>query len=227
MNFREVDRKLCLIRDSRLAQVLDPEQKTQADAVLFCGYIDHTRGLTYQVLGLVCCKGNDYALVSDAQVAGLKVRADAVDEERVRPIENKALEELLRDRIDKLSVYYANKDVVAIRAMEEIDPFRHPQYPDDMCAIFLMPVHRLEQMWVRAEMAARTGDGTLLIGGILLNEPDNVPDLHMGAVVTLTVIETKCGRPCVGVPGMVVNYRRVKCGAGLQIILFCNKSIID
>ena len=33
MNFREVDRKLCLIRDSRLVQVLDPEQKTQANAV--------------------------------------------------------------------------------------------------------------------------------------------------------------------------------------------------
>lgn len=47
MDFREVDRKLCLIQDSRFVQVLDPEQKTQANAVLFCGYIDHTRGLTY------------------------------------------------------------------------------------------------------------------------------------------------------------------------------------
>lgn len=207
MNFREVDRKLCLIRDSRLVQVLDPEQETQANAVLFCGYIDHTRGLTYEALGLVCCKGNDYALVSDAQAAGLKVRADAVDEERVRPIENKALEELLRDRIDMLSVYYANKDVVAIRTMEEIDPFRHPEYPDDMCATFLTPAHRLEQMWVRAEKAARTGDGTLLIGGELLNEPDSIPDLHMGAAVTLTVIDTKRGKLCVGVPGMIVDYR--------------------
>ena len=65
MNFREVDRKLCLIRDSRLVQVLDPEQKTQADAVLFCGYIDHTRGLTYEALGLVRWDGDDYELISD------------------------------------------------------------------------------------------------------------------------------------------------------------------
>ena len=202
MNFREIDHKLCLIQDSRFVLALDPEQKTQANAVLFCGYIDHTRGLTYEALGLVRCEGNDYALVSAAQATGLKVRADAVDEGRVRPIENKALEEQLRDRIDILSVYYANKDVVAIRTMEEIDPFRHPQYPDDMCAIFLTPAHRLKQMWVRAEKAVRTGDGTLLIGGKLLNEPDSIPDLHMGAAVTLTVIETKCGRQCVGVPGI-------------------------
>lgn len=202
MNFREVDRKLCLIQDSRFVQVLDPEQKTQANAVLFCGYIDHTRGLTYEAMGLARCEGDDYALVSVAQAAGLKVRANAVDEERVRPIENKALEELLRKRIDTLSVYYANKDVVAIRAVEEIDPFRHPQYPDDMCAIFLTPAHRLEQMWIRAEKATRTEDGTLLIGGKLLNEPDNIPDLHMGAAVTLTVIETKRGKQCVGMPGI-------------------------
>lgn len=207
MNFREVDRKLCLIQDSRFVLALDPEQKTKANAVLFFGYIDHTRGLTYEALGLVRCEGNDYALVSDAQVVGLKVRADAVDEERVRPIENKTLEELLRDRIDMLSVYYANKDVVAIRTIEEIDSFRHPQYPDDMCAIFLTPAHRLEQMWVRAEKAVRTGDGTLLIGGKLLNEPDSIPDLHMGAVVTLTIIDTKRGKQCVGGPGMIVDYR--------------------
>ena len=62
-------------------------------------------------------------------------------------------------------------------------------------------------MWVRAEKAARTGDGTLLIGGKLLNEPDSIPDLHMGAAVTLTVIDTKRGKLCVGVPGMIVDYR--------------------
>ena len=65
MDFRQVDRELCLIQDSRFVQVLDPEQKTQANAVLFCGYIDHTRGLTYEALGLVKWEGNNYELIPD------------------------------------------------------------------------------------------------------------------------------------------------------------------
>ena len=79
----------------------------------------------------------------------------------------------------------------------------YPQHPDDIYALFLTPENRLEQMWVRSEKAARAADGTLLIVGKLLNEPDNILGLHMGAAVTLTVVETTRGTQCVGVPGMV------------------------
>ena len=44
MNFREVDRKLCLIQDSRFVLALDPEQKTKANAVLFFGKINVSGG---------------------------------------------------------------------------------------------------------------------------------------------------------------------------------------
>ena len=203
MNFREVDRKLCLIRDSRLVQVLDPEQKTQADAVLFCGYIDHTRGLTYEALGLVRWDGDDYELISDTQGIGLKVRADSVDEAQVQPIEDAKLEARFRSSIDTLSVYYRDENLAGVRELTELDPFRYPQHPDDIYALFLTPENRLEQMWVRSERAAHAADDALLIAGKLLNEPNNIPGLHMGAVVTLTVVETTCGKQCVGVLGMV------------------------
>ena len=203
MDFREVDRKLCLIQDSRFVQVLDPEQKTQANAVLFCGYIDHTRGLTYEALGLVKWEGNNYELIPDTRAVGLKVHADSVDEMQVRPIEDKALEERFRSTIDTLSVYYRNEGLAGARALTELDPFRHPQHPDDVCALFLTPENRLERMWVQSELAAHAADGTLLIAGKLLNEPDNIPGLHRGAAVTLTVVETTRGKQCVGVPGMV------------------------
>ena len=203
MNFRKVDRKLCLIRDSRFVQVLDPEQKTQADAVLFCGYIDHTRGLTYEALGLVRWDGDDYELISDTQGIGLKVRADSVDEAQVQPIEDAKLEARFRSSIDTLSVYYRDENLAGVRELTELDPFRYPQHPDDIYALFLTPENRLEKMWVRSEKAARAADGTLLIVGKLLNEPDNILGLHMGAAVTLTVVETTRGTQCVGVPGMV------------------------
>lgn len=203
MNFRKVDRKLCLIRDSRFVQVLDPEQKTQADAVLFCGYIDHTRGLTYEALGLVRWDGDDYELISDTQGIGLKVRADSVDEAQVQPIEDAKLEARFRSSIDTLSVYYRDENLAGVRELTELDPFRYPQHPDDIYALFLTTENRLEKMWVRSEKAARAADGTLLIAGKLLNEPDNIPGLHMGAAVTLTAVETTRGKQCVGVPGMV------------------------
>lgn len=203
MNFREVDRKLCLIQDSRFVLALDPEQKTKANAVLFFGYIDHTRGLTYEALGLVRWDGDDYELISDTHGIGLKVRADSLDEAQVQPIEDAELEARFRSSIDTLSIYYRDENLADVRALTELDPFRYPQHPDDICALFLTPENRLEKMWIRSEKAARAADGTLLIAGKLLNEPDNIPGLHMGAVVTLTVIETTCGKQCVGVPGMV------------------------
>ena len=203
MNFREVDRKLCLIQDSRFVLALDPEQKTKANAVLFFGYIDHTRGLTYEALGLVRWDGDDYELISDTHGIGLKVRADSLDEAQVQPIEDAELEARFRSSIDTLFIYYRDENLAGVRALTELDPFRYPQHPDDICALFLTPENRLEKMWIRSEKAARAADGTLLIAGKLLNEPDNIPGLHMGAVVTLTVIETTCGKQCVGVPGMV------------------------
>ena len=203
MDFRKVDRELCLIQDSRLVQVLDPERRTQANAVLFCGYVDYAKGLSYEALGLVRRNGDDYELISDTQEIGLKVHADSVDEAQVLPIEDAELESRFQRTIDTLSVYYRNEDIVRVRALVELDPFRHPQHPDDVCALFLTPENRLEQMWVRGERAAHAADGTLLITGKLLNEPNHVPGLHMGSAVTLTVVETTRGKQCVGVPGLV------------------------
>ena len=121
----------------------------------------------------------------------------------MQPIEDAELEARFRSSIDTLSIYYRDENLAGVRALTELDPFRYPQHPDDICALFLTPENRLEKMWIRSEKAARAADGTLLIAGKLLNEPDNIPGLHMGAVVTLTVIETTCGKQCVGVPGMV------------------------
>lgn len=205
MDFRRVDRKLCLIRDSRFLQVLDPERKTQANAALFCGYIDHAKGLSYEALGLVRWDGDNYELISDTQGIGLKVRADSVDEAQVRPIEDAELEERFWCLMDTLSVYYRNQNLVAVRALAELDPFRHPQHPDDICALFLTPENRLERMWVRSEQTAHTADGILLVAGKLLNEPNHIPRLHAGAAVTLTVVETTHGKQCVGVPGLAAK----------------------
>ena len=204
MDFRRVDCKLCLIRDSRFLQVLDPQRETQANAALFCGYIDHAKGLSYEALGLVRWDGDNYELISDTQGIGLKVRADSVDEAQVRPIEDAELEERFRRAMDALSVYYRDQNLVAVRALAELDPFRHPQHPDDICALFLTPENGLERMWVRSE-GAHTADGMLLITGKLLNEPNHIPGLHAGAAVTLTVVETACGKQCVGVPGLAAE----------------------
>ena len=205
MDFRKVDRKLCLIQDSRFMQTPDPGQGAQASATLFCGYIDHTQGLTYEALGFVRREGDGYKLISDKREFGLKVRANSVEEAQVCPIEDEALEAHFRKDIDTLSIYYRNENLLAVRAVTELDLFRHPQYPDDICALFLTPGNRLEQMWVRSEGCACTADGTLLIVGKLLNEPNHIPGLHAGAAVTLTVVETTHGKQCVGVPGRVAE----------------------
>lgn len=49
-------------------------------------------------------------------------------------------------------------------------------------------------MWVQVEEAAHAKNGTLLIAGKLMNESNNILNLHLGAAVTLTVIEVRHGK---------------------------------
>ena len=101
------------------------------------------------------CQNSSLVLYSDEEPVldndeiGMKIRAD---EEKVRnavPVSNKALLARYADRIEILDIYYEDTEVVNARAMPELDPFRHPQYPDDLFVFFLAQDKHYEQMWVR------------------------------------------------------------------------------
>ena len=129
-------------------------------------------------LALVSCVDDDYTIVLDNDEVGMKIRAD---EEKVRnavPVSNKALLARYADRIEILDIYYEDTEVVNARAMPELDPFRHPQYPDDLFVFFLAQDKHYEQMWVRCGKYLFDADGIKVFTGTLLNEPNRDMGIH-------------------------------------------------
>lgn len=197
-DFRDVERSLCLVKSEVGLRVFDPAEASGANAVLCYGYVDHTAGLTFEVLALALCVGSDYTILPEQDKVALKLRAGSVQPTDVVPIQNDALMLRYSDRIQNLDLYYEDSTVVACRAFRELDSYRHPQFPDDIRVTFMGSDHRAEQMWVRAEAFIREDDGLLIFGGTLLNEPVHNPTLHCGDNVIFGTTLTSSGRICLG-----------------------------
>lgn len=198
-SFRDVERALCLVDDPISIRVLDPQQKSGANSVLCCGYVDHTAGLTFEGLSLILCVGNDYTILPEYEKIGLKIRADSVDLAAVKPIRNEALMNRYDWHLKVLAEYYKNHEVVACRAYKEFDSFRHPTFPDDMLATFVWPDHKGENMWVRAEVPVKEENNLIVLKGTLLNEPKHGTLLHRGDQVIFGTFLASDGRVCVGI----------------------------
>lgn len=198
-SFRDVERALCLVDDPISIRVLDPQQKSGANAILCCGYVDHTSGLTFEGLSLILRVGNDYTILPEYEKIGLKIRADSVDLAAVKPIRNEALMNRYDRRLKVLAEYYKDHAAIACRAYKEFDAFRHPTFPDDILATFVWPDNKGEKMWVRAEAPVKEENNLIVLKGTLLNEPNHGTFLHRGDQVILGTFLTSDGRFCVGI----------------------------
>lgn len=198
-SFRDVELALCLVNDPISIRMLDPEQKSGANAVLCCGYVDHTAGLTFEVLSLASCVGNDYTIMPEYEKMGIKLRADSVDLNAVKPIRNDALMQRYGWRIKVLAEYYKNREVVTCRAYKEFDEFRHPRFPDDILTVFVWSDQKGEKIWVRAEEPIKEENGLIVLKGRLLNEPNHRTHLHCGDQVIFGTFLASDERLCVGI----------------------------
>ena len=72
-----------------------------------------------------------------------------------------------------LSIFETNEAVVATRDVEELDPFRNREYPDDVQVYVAAKGMQIELVWVRLY-----GLQDNEITGILLNEPDQDFGIH-------------------------------------------------
>lgn len=169
MNFRDVEKKLCIIVDEQNAKLLSPD--VEANALLCMGYVDHTAGLTYEALALANYCDGDYSVVWEAKDISLKIRSGSVANKIIMPIENKVLMNKFKFRIDLLENYYTDSEVVRCREIKELDGFRHPDFPDDFAMILAKEGNKPETIWVRAISYIGANENIMAIKVQLLNEP--------------------------------------------------------
>lgn len=198
-SFRDFEKSLCLLNDKVSINLIDPEHKSNANAILCYGYVDHAAGLTFEALSLVSCVGDDYTIVLDNNEIGLKIRADEDKMSSAKPISNKALLARYSGRIEILDLYYQNTDVVEARRIRELDPLRYPLCPDDIYVVFLWHEKEFEQMWVRCEKHLGTDDdGIRHFSGKLLNEPHRDYGFHIGKKVMFGLFVEDGRTVCIG-----------------------------
>ena len=180
INFRDLTYGLVLIVNDRNLPALKNifESRPRDNAILACGYIDHTAGISFEVLCLGEYGPNgEINLRRGNPTTSFKLRYDNVTgiivllDDQIMPT--------LQDKIDMVREGYAvNEDIMRARNTTAFDSFRHPQYPDDVMLMFFKEGVRPEGIWCRVEGA---DDGRPVAQ--MLNEPNADFGVHMGDMV--------------------------------------------
>lgn len=178
-NFRELTcGTVMILNDRNLAVVKKAFPHKEGDNAIFaCGYIDHTAGITFEVL----CVGNydEKAMEFRAgnPTTSMKLRYDSIDGE-ILPLKDNFMPQL-QDKVDMVrNGYKVNDAILKGRNSGVFDDFRHPQFPDDVILLFYKEGLQPEMIWCRIE-AEKEGRPA----AILLNEPNADFGLHRGDMV--------------------------------------------
>lgn len=164
------------LKDNLKDLIKDFQGADKANYLLTYGYIDHTTGLTLEVLA-AAFKGNEgFLFAAGNPEISLKIRIENVmdDECFYFDDEDGKMYKSYADKIESLKIYYAGDEVEESRNMRFLDPSRSPEYPDDLLVYLVKDGNELEGCWVRIEAL---GEHNMI--GTLLNEPDQDFGCHI------------------------------------------------
>lgn len=197
--FRDVEKQFVIINDPKYVLFIGKE--SMANSILCYGYVDHQAGLTYQTLASTIYEDGDFAVLDDAPIVSLKIRADSVSNAEIIPVYNKAIAKKYADIVETFNIYYQDKEVVISRTVRELDQFRHRDFPDDIQVLFVKEGLRPEGIWVRTQKLHKYENGVALFEGNMLNEPHADFGVHAGNTVLFAtgIVDQQGTRICAAV----------------------------
>lgn len=199
-SFRDLHHNYVLIKDvaDRFRLYNLEFQCLEGDnSLLTYGYIDHTAGLTFEVLCFAKKDENGgIQLRPGKDATSFKIRYDGmIGDIEIIPYDIKLAE--FQRKVDMINEgYKGSQELELIRKHTPIDNDRDKQFPDDVCAYLFKTGVQTERIWVRTETVI---DGK--VAGTLINKPHSKEfGLDIGDMVKLvsvpiqgkqvTVIET-------------------------------------
>ena len=174
-SFRELTNGLVLIVNDRNLLPMKKVFRHEVDdnAILACGYIDHTAGITFEALCLAEYEPNGHiTLRKGNDTTSMKLRYDGIDgiillfDGEILPTYQKKID-MVREG------YQVNEAILKARNTVAIDDFRHPQFPDDVLLIFYQRSVQPEGIWCRIESELEGRPAA-----ILMNEPNSNFGVH-------------------------------------------------
>lgn len=172
------------IKDNLKDLVKDFRGADKANYILTYGYIDHTRGLTLEVLAAAFKNDEGFVFEDGDTKISSKIRIGSVMDDECFYFDDEAgkLYKRYADKIESLKSYTGGDGVEESRNMHFLDKLRSPEYPDDVLVYLLKDGNELEGCWVRIEAL---GENNMI--GTLLNEPDQDFDCHKGEKIAFYV----------------------------------------
>lgn len=176
------------MKDNLKAVVQDFPGADKANCILTYGYIDHTAGLTLEVLAAAFKDDEGFSFeVGNTEISS-KIRIGSVMEDECFYFDDEdgKLYKRYADKVDMLESYSVGDEIEESRTMDFLDGSRSPEYPDDVLVYLLKNGNNPEGCWVRIEALAEHQ-----IIGTLLNEPDQDFDYHEGERIAFYVHQTE------------------------------------
>lgn len=163
----------------------------QADCVLVYGYIDHTAGLSLEVLASGQKDGDRFLFQDGNDEIRSVIRIDAVENDEFYQLDENAGEfkKKYAAKIEMVKYYDASEEIERTRTMEFLDDSRENRFPDDVLVYLIKDGFQVEGCWVRIE-----GHGVNVVKGILLNEPEQDLGCHALDMICFFVRKMKDGR---------------------------------
>lgn len=193
-SFRDLTNGLVLIVDSKVVAIAGKEfeHKNDDNAVLTWGYIDHTAGITFEILCVARCESGDKVEYrTPNKTVSFKLRYDSFDGEII--LLSEKLIPVYQDKISMIqNGYVVSDEILKARNSSVFDDFRHPQFPDDMLLYFIQPGLQTEGIWCRVD-GEENGRPT----AYLLDEPNQDFGVHLGE--TLAFDWTKQDKKLIGI----------------------------
>ena len=176
-NFREVYKKILLVVDegytSDTYRVLCGKREVldkRINSALVYGYIDRVQGVSYKVLGLTYYKDGDFVLLHLLEDVDLTIRGADYQKFELRAVENRAIESLCSVKCQSISRAQDDEDLECLRALKELDRYRHPFCPD-LIYVMLFDGKRMEGVHVLGTRPAKVTPQYVYFYGRLMTEP--------------------------------------------------------
>ena len=194
INFREIDQQIVRIQGNEVLKQLhsmnlDAQGLT---AGMFYCYIDHEKGLTFELLALELENGN--FLIAPKEYS-YKLRCRPLLDEEIMILKD-VNTEVFKEKIEAINeTYKVSEDIFKTRYIKEIDDSRHSEYPDDVRVFLLKKDKDPEACWVRI-----TGTNGRKLTGKILTKTMQDFDLELEEIIefgTMTMEDNSISCVCI------------------------------
>ncbi len=192
ISFREIENRFLLVKnvDARTLMVMDKmgyHVRQDDNAIVVYGYIDMEAGISFELLCAACVyMDGAVSLEPRNNSATMKLRYKSFTGEVV-PYPDPGQMAPFRDIALQIKRnYIASSDIMALRKIEALDPYRAPGFPDDIMVIFMKKGCRNEGIWCRPVKLDRIRK---VIQMRMLNEPHAAMGRHKGDIVNVSLVQ--------------------------------------